>query len=392
MPGRRLRYRVVVLPLILLFVVRTALVSLRVKGAGVKQREGMTLTEQLLQMIHVCLSNWGHLVPEDYYVYALYRPEQRRFAAASGHNLHVRGLIDLGIVALGGKTDERFSSLLTDKVRFHRFCRDKGFPTPSSTAVFSGSDVRWLDADEGAIPPRDLFVKPVGGAVGSGTSRVFFLQGEDAFRLDGDDPSLCLDRAALVERLEELSVAEPLLLQDRLDNHPELARLVGANTLCTLRVFTVRILPDSFEQVAAFLRFPLRDVASDNFAAGGLACVVDLESGALSPAYRKYGPERLDTHPYSGIRFSDFRLPLHADVKELCIVAHPVFVEADQHYRMPVIGWDVAVTPDGPVFVEANSPCDLRLQKGLEEPLFTNPHFRRCFESHLEEYRTRLGH
>jgi len=58
---------------------------------------------------------------------------------------------------------------------------------------------------------------------------------------------------------------------------------------------------------------------------------------------------RTDTHLDTGTQIAGAMIPMWEDV---CDVAREL---ADHHFRAPYVGWDIAVTDDGPRVVEANS-------------------------------------
>ena len=60
-------------------------------------------------------------------------------------------------------------------------------------------------------------------------------------------------------------------------------------------------------------------------------------------------------HPYSGIKFSEFTVPFWDEIKDLVVYAHKHL------YNMYSAGWDVAITPYGPLLIEGNSRWDMRV-------------------------------
>ena len=76
---------------------------------------------------------------------------------------------------------------------------------------------------------------------------------------------------------------------------------------------------------------------------------IDRESGILGPS-RKVSPVSplIDRHPDTGELIVGTRVPYWDEVVSLCLRAHNEFPP------LAVIGWDVAVTRDGPMFVEGN--------------------------------------
>lgn len=147
-----------------------------------------------------------------------------------------------------------------------------------------------------------------------------------------------------------------MILQPRIHNHPDLKPIAGRG-LSTCRILTVAS-PDTGEvqAVAAALRMPVGDSPMDNIAQGGLAAAVDLESGRLSTAVAKdIGRGWFTDHPDSGARVSGRTVPFWPQAVALCLEAHRHITE------VPSVGWDVAIVPEGPLLLEANTLWDPEL-------------------------------
>ena len=75
--------------------------------------------------------------------------------------------------------------------------------------------------------------------------------------------------------------------------------------------------------------------------------------------------ERIERHPDSGVRFRDFLVPQWPMLREAAKHAAAAFPE----FR--TVGWDVALTPDGPVILEGNWHYDpdgpqITLDRGIK--------------------------
>ena len=68
----------------------------------------------------------------------------------------------------------------------------------------------------------------------------------------------------------------------------------------------------------------------------------------------------LRSHPDSGIIFDGYPLPFLKDAVDLCIKAHRLF------YFNYIIGWDVAITDNGPLIVEANEKPGMNVAQALD--------------------------
>jgi Sugar-transfer associated ATP-grasp len=155
--------------------------------------------------------------------------------------------------------------------------------------------------------------------------------------------------------------------------------------LCTARITTMRLPDERPQLLSGIYRMPAEaTTAADNFAAGGLAAPIDLATGRLGPAVRK-DLSLLDApavvHPQTGARIEGHQLTHWADAVSLVLRAH----EAVGCKGVPVIGWDVALTAEGPVLVEGNNiPCSTLGQMALDAPLGDSP-LLACINAHLRE-------
>lgn len=75
------------------------------------------------------------------------------------------------------------------------------------------------------------------------------------------------------------------------------------------------------------------------------------ENGCIcTPGHKSKKPHfgKYTHHPDTGVKLQGFRLPMWDKVKQLAMDAHAVLSDIDS------IGWDIAITPTGPIIVEAN--------------------------------------
>lgn len=175
--------------------------------------------------------------------------------------------------------------------------------------------------------PEDLFVKPVDGLQGAGARLI---------RRER------LDAAVL---LRERNV----LIQPRLGQH-EAVSAIYPHAINTVRIDTLTT-EDGVVSSAAMLRLGAGGSIIDNSAAGGLAVGIDLATGALRPTARRlsrYGLSRLAAHPDTGAVFAGVKIPFWAELRDV------VRRGADSLRPLASLGWDVAITPEGPKLLEAN--------------------------------------
>ena len=111
----------------------------------------------------------------------------------------------------------------------------------------------------------------------------------------------------------------------------------------------------------------------DNAHAGGIVVPINKETGKMG----NEGLQLIDNgggvfykHPDTGIIFDNIQIPHYIQVKEIVTKASSLF-------KIPLLGWDVALTPNGPVIIEANHNFHLLLSDRMEKGLKRTPSFKK---------------
>lgn len=304
--------------------------------AVIRRRHGKTAMTQLAEQLKLYRSA-GVLAPW-YYIFSLHEEGVDRAPTFLQRFETKRCLFPL--------LKPKKGTPLNDKSRFAEYCREHGIRCVPTLMHLEGRD------PGGGMPDCDLFVKPSAGRGGRG-----------AERWDCIGPGLYaspsgqrLSGKVLLGRLVSRSRRRPLLIQPRLKPHPELERLT-AGALPTLRLLTCLNERDEPEVVAAMLRTSFGNNRTvDNLHAGGIGALVDLRSGALSRSSNIGADARLgwfSTHPDTGAQIEGSIVPCWKEAKEVAVAAHRHFSDR------VVVGWDIAILPDGPIFIEGNGNPDL---------------------------------
>ena len=157
-------------------------------------------------------------------------------------------------------------------------------------------------------------------------------------------------------------------LESYIRQHDELNRL-SPSGLNTVRIITQLDRHDRVQILGARLRISVNSVV-DNLAAGNLAAPIDIESGIVTgPAvYSDITIEAEAIHPVTGELIDGFQVPYWQETLALAKRA------ALHDISNRSIGWDVAITDEGPELLEGNHDwCKLLWQlpvrKGLKHML-----------------------
>lgn len=220
--------------------------------------------------------------------------------------------------------------VLADKRRFAERCRAAGLPHPPTVALWEQGTLRWLENPVG----RELLAKPANGEGGSGVQLLGAVA--DAPALHAREPQWRRARGVLV-------------LQPRVLVHPAL-RDLALSALPTVRIVTMQDEHGAPEVVSATFRCPTDPgTYVDNMKAGGLISPVSLDTGRLGLACRGYGGGDHTHHPGTGAPIQGRALP---DWPAACALVMRAHAQAFSEYRL--VGWDVALTPEGPLLIEGN--------------------------------------
>ncbi len=144
--------------------------------------------------------------------------------------------------------------------------------------------------------------------------------------------------------LAEALARRQFLLEGYIVQHPEMA------SLCPTSVNSLRVITyfdgEKLHVLASVLKMG-NGGDIDNFSNGGMYTMLDETGTARFAAFDESGTSYA-THPLTGTSIVGFQVPRYDEVVPLLERAARVVPE------VPYVGWDVAITPDGPVIIEGN--------------------------------------
>ena len=150
-----------------------------------------------------------------------------------------------------------------------------------------------------------------------------------------------------LDDLYQYLVNKDLLLEEEIKQHKDIA-IINPNTINTIRIVT--ILKDNKVHVLfAALRVGSGSHDVDNLHSEGYAARVDIKSGKVCDLAFDKKRVFYKMHPQTNIQFEGFQIPMWKEtiamVEEACKVVP----------QIAYVGWDVAISDKGPVFVEGNT-------------------------------------
>lgn len=198
------------------------------------------------------------------------------------------------------------------------------------------------------------------------SGKIFFKnRGGNCGKNTGVETTDKFNRESLVQYMKanHYDMAEEFVQQ-----HEVISRL-APTAVNTIRVFT-QLRPDNTVDILGCrLRISVHGV-TDNLAGGNLAAVVDPETGIITSngVYSDITKSDEEYHPVTKEKIPGTQIPYWKEVIEMVREASLV----DSRHR--TIGWDIAMTSDGPDLIEGNREwCKLLYQlpekKGLKSVL-----------------------
>ena len=140
------------------------------------------------------------------------------------------------------------------------------------------------------------------------------------------------------------------VFQDAVTPHRQIAAMTGSQTVSTVRVVTVNH-NDTPEVLYTVWKLPSPGAMSDNFwQKGSLISLVDPATGTVQKIRFASGPDTqwVESHPVTGAQLQGIILPCWQSVLDLACAAHAVVPDNG------MLGWDIAITPDGALLIECN--------------------------------------
>lgn len=188
------------------------------------------------------------------------------------------------------------------------------------------------------------------------------------------------DRVALLDEARKAPKEGTFLLERPIAPH-RYARTVFPGALNTIRVVTARdpATREPFVLGAAHRFGTARSAPTDNRKKGGLVSSVDGASGAISAAVGLSGSnERVvhERHPETGARIEGVVVPGWPAIEAAALTL------ARSVPGLVFVGWDLAVTPDGPVVVEGNAALPNPNLLQMHQPLLGSPRARGFFRDY----------
>lgn len=164
---------------------------------------------------------------------------------------------------------------------------------------------------------------------------------------EGVDKLKKAEFASLDAMFDELKRRNISIVEEVVQQHSEMNRL-NPGSVNTVRVYTL-LTDGEAHALYACVRMGNSDKPVDNINAGGMYSPVDMATGKIAfPACDKQ-MNVYERHPRTGCVIPGFQIPHWEAAMAMCREA------AQKLPELGYVGWDIAITEDGPLCIEANN-------------------------------------
>jgi hypothetical protein len=281
--------------------------------------------------------------PVEYALYRFNRAERRKDVHEYVYWNDLPGLAALN-ARLGADNCD-----VQDKHRFAQICASKGFPHVATLAVFDRCK---------QIYPETPFV-PDAPILWTKSLRLKGGAGGAKWIKDGEVYRNVTGRRVLATQLSEEFCKQDCLAQPFIENHPDIARVTNG-ALASLRIVTGVDARGHAEFVTALIILPHGLCETS---VSGILCSIEYKQGRIRRAALASG-EAVANHPDSGAPIVGVVLPCWRESIDLVLRAH-----ATAFSRFAFLGWDIALTMEGPLLLETNSGWGAIAHQMLDGPL-----------------------
>jgi hypothetical protein len=324
---------------------------------SVSGSEYKSLLRQRYEIIHLMLR--GYFTPGEYYIYRFY--EKGKTYRDMFQYISNSTLLDSVIPALNRSSwmqihenkwlfNLYYSNFGIPITNVYGFYYNKGGYCKDGSPLCSASDLKnYILRNK----PKTIVVKPVGGWQGKGIliiKQIDYLGDEKIQFSTVGGKGFDLDFLVIHMEKYQFHKKNPgVLLEEKLEQHSFFEEL-NPFTMNHMRVVTLLDYKDKPKLYLAGLRLGRKGRETANWEQGGLSISIDPDTGELGNGLQKpkYGNQWVERHPDSGVLFKGMSIPMWHDIKLLC----EQIARLTPDLRM--VGWDVVLTPNGPVVIEGN--------------------------------------
>ena len=241
---------------------------------------------------------------------------------------------------------KEYTDILKDKFKFSRFCSQKGLPSPNMYSYNEGDQFYFKDERFLCRDKKDIigFFEKVFAATGA---EYIFLKRTDA---QGGKGCHKIAKVNLQDQLAHIDLVGNSYIHQQIIEQHDAINAIYPYSVNSIRFITYIDALAEAQIISAFMRFGIGGSFVDNASAGGFYVAIDLDHGTLEEKGHqsmRAGGGLFYKHPDTSYIYKGFKIPFF---EEACALV----LEAVKQIPDRFVGWDIGITPNGPILIEGN--------------------------------------
>lgn len=250
-----------------------------------------------------------------------------------------------------------YVDVVENKLLFALLCESNGLPAPRLYGYNSASNFYKNKQKQLITTTSDLLEFFQGLFQHFQVTKLF----AKSIRDKGGKGIFMLEKQHLNKQIEEIGAIilnGSFIYQECLEQHYDINEIYE-NSINTLR-FDVYMGEDNIPHLlGAVMRFGQGGNVVDNRSKGGFCVSIDDRNECLIGkgfSQMTFGGKEYQSHPDSNYVFNGFSIPFYAQSRQLAL-------DMSLMYPNKLMGWDIAITPDGPIVIEGNHNTNLTMSE-----------------------------
>lgn len=251
-----------------------------------------------------------------------------------------------------------YPAITRDKILSKKLLASLGAKVPQQRCKVQISDVGnlFFQRDDGreldieSLTNLPMFFKPINSENGEGVM-MFIIKDSKHVQISGKSGTL----QDLSNRMQEIVAScGECMIEDFIIQHDDINKLYP-HSVNTIRAYTI-LKDNNACYFGAIFRIGAHGAHNDNYASGGIIIGIDPqgylgEKGYIRP---EYGDAEIKEHPDTGVPFKGYKIPFFEEAIAQCLYIH------NKMQGLYSIGWDIAITPNGPMIIELNDNWEIQ--------------------------------
>ena len=260
--------------------------------------------------------------------------------------------------------DYSYNGCLRDKWIFALLMNEFGIPTPKTIGLIKNKQFTRpgefsQSLSEIAKKDLDVMVKPIEVNGGEG---IFHLKVKDGVMTVGG-------MAITVEQLGDKVGNGIFIVQSFIDNQHEGMKKLFPGAVNTLRITLVQNGKGDSELLGVMCMMGAHGAECSNWHFGGV-CANVKSDGTVDKYGYSMSDKRVTKHPDSGVVFEGYKIPYYDEAVVLAKRCMKSF------YGLKSVGWDIAITTNGPIVIEGNDDWGLAAHQMVENKGWKDRYFK----------------